>query len=432
LYVSHVFRQGGSLTISVNARDEEREATMQRRFNVIIKNVGSTQLKSEQQEQLLQAQQTEEIYYSVVLNELLPNPAGSDSNEFIELKNIGTVPADISGWILSSSKGTKRYVFALNTRINPNGLLIISKKELPFSQSNAYDLITLSSPSGKYIDAIDFDDAPSGMSYARTSQGDWLWTNKITPNKENNVDGVYDERDVKEDAPTSQSNTVKPDKKQAAQQGIECSIVVIPGIVGKNIAYCASPSYRIRFTSQTIPPLRQGDRVRVIGKITHPNSQALLTIRNISDIVIKAHGTAVTPKEYEISDIADDDLASLIHVSGVISRIQWPSVWIGDGEHEIRAYVYKTTSIEKPAMLIGDTMDITGVLDKASSGYRLLPRFPQDIRITIKERQSAMGNSFEEQQRARPENKSGYVLATLAALAIVSGGLMMQHLGKKG
>ncbi len=432
LYVSQVFKQSGSLTASVHARDKEREATMQRRLSIAGKNIGSTQPKSEQQEQILQAQQVEEVYYSIVLNELLPNPSGSDSNEFIELKNIGTVSADISGWMLSSSKGTQRYIFVQGTHINPNGLLVVPKKELPFSQSNAYDLITLSSPNGKQVDVIDFDDAPSGMSYARTSQGDWLWTKQITSNKENNVDGVYDERGVKEDAPTSQSNAVKSDKKQVAQQGIECSIVVVPGIVGKNIAYCANPSYRIRFTLQTIPPLRQGDRVRLIGKITHPNGQTLLTIRNISDVVIKTHGAAIIPKDYEIEDIADDDLASLIHVRGVISRIQWPSIWIGDGEYEIRAYVYKATSIEKPTILIGDTMDITGVLDKTSSGYRILPRSLQDIRITIKERQSTTGNSLEEKQGTRPKNKGGYVLATLAALAIVSGGLMIQHLGKKG
>ncbi|MEK7648519.1 MAG: lamin tail domain-containing protein [Patescibacteria group bacterium] len=431
LYVSHVFLQSGLVTVIAKALDEEHEEMIQKRLSITAsKNI--TALKQEQPQQLIQ----EDGVYPIVLNELMPNPKGSDSSEYIELKNIGMVSADISGWMLLSEQSTKRYVFVPGTKINAQALLVVSKKELPFSQSNEYDRIVLLSPSEKEIDTIDFDDAPSGMSYARTTKGDWLWIKHATPGVENNVDGIYDERNDEWDNEDDISGQKKvpskiTDTKKQTQPGIECTIAAVPGILGKNTAYCAHPFVRIRFGFQNIQKLQEGDRIRGNGKVSHSNGQTLITLKNAADISIIRHGEKALASELEINDITDGNLGSLARVGGSIVRMQWPSVWIGSAEHELRAYVYKTTLIKKPEAIVGDTIDITGILDKTASGYRILPRSSEDIRITPAQRKSELFGIVPEKSE-KQEKKGNYILATLAALAIVSGGLIVQYFGKKG
>ena len=427
LYVAHTYLSKGTYMVTARAADEIHEEVQTHR--VVI---GESKKTDGIQAVHPLPMQKEEILFPVVLNELYPNPTGSDAGEFIELKNNGEVIADLSGWSMEIGANGKRFVIPGAIAVPPLSYQAISKSDASFSLTNTYEAVALLSPSGIKVDAIDYDDAPSGMSYARTTRGDWLWTKRISIGKDNDVDDVYDERS-EEHMPSVQEplSISRPPSKSSQQNGIECTITAVPGIVGKGIAYCGDPPLRIRFTAQALPEMHEGDRFRLTGKISHPNGQTVLTVKNISDGVKKSSGKKIVPRDIELNDLSDDELASLIRVSGSVTKIQWPSMWIRDGENELRAYIYKTTSIARPQVFVGDGIDMAGILDKTSAGYRLLPRSTDDMHITQKEQPADTTDISLPVGEAQSPQKSSYILATLAALAIVSGGLIMQHLGKK-
>ena len=51
----------------------------------------------------------------LVINEILPNPAGSDDYEWIELKNIGSGDVDLTGWKISDA--SKSYIRSEERRV---------------------------------------------------------------------------------------------------------------------------------------------------------------------------------------------------------------------------------------------------------------------------------------------------------------------------
>ncbi len=118
----------------------------------------------------------------VVLNEILPDPEGVDTNdEFVEIKNISNTEINLAGWAI----GDKDKKYYISGSISPSGLLfwrrVVSGIVLNNIQSEE---VFLYDSNGNVVDRIKYDRAESGLSYSRFSV-DWKWTNQITPGQEN-------------------------------------------------------------------------------------------------------------------------------------------------------------------------------------------------------------------------------------------------------
>lgn len=426
MYVTHTFLRQGAIQMTLKANDGTHEEVLTQRVTIAPSADMNSLLREDRQTQSMK-----ESTFTLVLNELYPNPAGSDEGEYIEILNNGTTSIDIAGIALEVGKGGRRLTIPSHEILQSQGMKVITKKEILFSLVNTHDEIALFSPSGVQLDAIDYDDAPSGMSYARTSRGDWLWTKQGSPGKANNVDSIYENKDEEEerDESVSQHGTMIP--FAASQDEIECTIVVPPGVFAKKKAYCANPPYVLDMDIAHPPELSEGDRVSVSSKISSRNGQATLNVKNEQDISILSLDEEIVAQEKEISELSDADLISLIHVRGAVSRMQWPSLYVKNEDDELRVYFYKTTGIAKPQVVPGDAVELTGILDTSPSGYRLLPRRADDVRIIPIEPVLNEKTSSQPTQSSKGSQKGGYILATLAALAIVSGGLIMQYTASK-
>ncbi len=121
----------------------------------------------------------------VVINELLPNPSGSDSkNEWIELYNQGEKDVGLEGWFLMD-ESEKKFYFE-KTKIKKKKFLLIKAKESRISLNNSGDKIFLFNPNGKKSDAVKYGKSPAeDFSFARRSKEKFLWTSILTPGKKN-------------------------------------------------------------------------------------------------------------------------------------------------------------------------------------------------------------------------------------------------------
>jgi len=122
----------------------------------------------------------------VVVNEVFPNPAGSDSgNEFIELVNLSDATADLAGWSLGDAVNPNRHVFVAGDVIPAGGSIVIfdrgdhtsisnasNSSSGSLSLNNSGDSVTLRDAAGGVVSTVTWSGSTSGVSLNRAIDGD--------------------------------------------------------------------------------------------------------------------------------------------------------------------------------------------------------------------------------------------------------------------
>lgn len=126
---------------------------------------------------------------SVILNEILPNPKGSDQDkEFVELKNISADNVNLAGWKLTN-RGGSSYALPATSTIPAGSFLVLSRKDSRLALKNTGgDALELYDPANHLVDKVIYEDgAADDLSYNRLSATSttWQWSNALTPGREN-------------------------------------------------------------------------------------------------------------------------------------------------------------------------------------------------------------------------------------------------------
>lgn len=128
------------------------------------------------------AESAQNYQAKIILNELLPDPRGDDSqDEFIELKNLENRLIPLNGWYLKDAAG-KKYVLSGN--ISSGGFLLIKRSQSGLALNNNVDTVSLFNPDDQQKDKIAYNGAKEGFSFAQENN-QWQWTSRATPGLEN-------------------------------------------------------------------------------------------------------------------------------------------------------------------------------------------------------------------------------------------------------
>lgn len=121
---------------------------------------------------------------NIFINELYPNPPGSDAEEeFVEIINLTSSTINLDGWKLTDSVQS----FVLSGVLNPNQILFWKRAETKIALNNtAPETVKLIDVNKCEIDVVSYDKAGEGESYARALNGDYFWTSSPSPG-ENNI-----------------------------------------------------------------------------------------------------------------------------------------------------------------------------------------------------------------------------------------------------
>lgn len=129
--------------------------------------------------------------FGVIINEILPNPKGDDSeNEFVELKNLTDKEIDLEGWKLEDAAGTKFVISSKtlsSTKIPGKGFFVIYRKDSKIALNNSgNETLKLYQPNDNLIDLLSYSGTVlEDVSYARDEKNNWSWTTQVTPGQEN-------------------------------------------------------------------------------------------------------------------------------------------------------------------------------------------------------------------------------------------------------
>lgn len=123
----------------------------------------------------------------IVINELLLNPVGADSElEFVELFNAGEA-VELTGWTLADRAGEPgAYVFPAGFSLGAGEYCALFSSQTKISFNNSGDGAYLQDPQGETVSQAPVSGAAAeGVAFALDTEGAWAWTSVPTPGEKN-------------------------------------------------------------------------------------------------------------------------------------------------------------------------------------------------------------------------------------------------------
>jgi len=343
---------------------------------------------------------------TIIISEIFPNPPGKDNQEenyeWIELHNTSEKDVNLKGWQIDDvlNKGSKPYVIKENNIIKAGEYKTFSYADTKIMLNNTGDEVNILWPDGEIIDSAQYEKTVEGQSYSLTSGENWIWTAEITPKKENKTEAVLIEEDIMEndfeyvyveDEDNLESEIINPDFIEAdiedlwhfekhTRVKVAGIVSAPPGIFADNVFYLNGIqifSYEIK-----LPKIELGDEAEIIGKISEVGGEERILLEDKKDLKILSHNNLIEPKLISTGDVNESAEGLLVIVEGKVSQIKSEVFYLDDGSGQVKIYIKPQTGIKNPEIKIGDWMVITGQASQTSSGYRILPRFQQDIKLS--------------------------------------------------
>ena len=354
----------------------------------------------------------------IIISEIYPNSEGRDnrngSYEWIELYNDSDLDVNLGGWMIDDllEKGSKIYIIE-DEIIEAESYKIFDAACTKIALNNTGDEVNLLWPDGTVVDKIKYEKADEGLSYNLSNSGDWFWSSVITPEEENinlsfngNNIAEYDAQnyltyysddeyfvDEEFEDGYGGGEDLSPDYVEArledidhftkyARVKISGIVSTPPGVFSDKIFYISGSGIQIYSYEDEILNLNIGDEVEIIGRISEIGGEKRILIDRSEDIKIISSDNLVESKIVSTGDVSEVFEGCLITVEGKVAQIKSDVFFLDDGNGEIKIYIKPQTEIIKPEIEKGDWMVITGQVSQTSAGYRILPRFQGDVRLS--------------------------------------------------
>jgi PKD repeat protein len=414
---THSYSKAGEYKIKLSIFDS-RNASTTKEFLI---NITSDKINNSE---------TLNDYPNILISELFPNPAGRDDDEFIELFNPNIFEVNLSGWTIKDASKSGKWKIKDSTIIEPQEYIVFTKDDTEINLNNDSDSVYLLDPTENIIDKISYRGAKEEMSYSLDKNNNWLWSYNITPweeqsffefstfdnysnfSPENIPDPIINLGEIKNLDPGSKVEAI----------GL---VTAEPGILGKQIFYL--DGLQVYMYSKDFPELALGDKIKVIGETSKANGEIRIKIKNKEDIEFLGEKETPQIKETFIEDLGENLIGNLIKINGEITEHKGDTLWIDDNTEELKIYINKYTGINLDKCNPGQLAEVTGILSKTGSDYRLLPRYLEDIKLGKVLGEKAY--AAEEENFSEEENGlNKYLVVTALAILILSVAIVLKNM----
>jgi len=418
----HIYKQPGIYKVVLTVADP-KEAKDTAEINLTIKDTAEAKIIAPQ-----------EISNSdIYINEFLPNPVGPDEGEWIELKNSGQTNLDLAGWKIDDGDGgSSPYALPQGSVIAPQGFLLLKRVDTKIALNNTFDSVRLFNPEENLVSQVDFEEVKEGLSYALGNDGQWAWTEILTP-REENILAAAEENPATVKSSKKEKAVVDTTLEKVREEDLGTivrlsgRVAVEPGVLGKTIFYLAGSGIQVYFSKSDWPKLQLGNLIQVTGTLGQSSEETRIKLANKDDIQFLAAGAPPEPKEIIDEEINEDLEGYLVKVAGEVTDKKGQTIYLDTGTQEISVYLKASANIPKPKIEEGDQLSVTGIVSQTKSGYRLLPRYAEDLKIIAP---AVAAESGVEKTTIGGNTLKGdiikYLSATAGTLMLVLGGLMLK------
>ncbi len=391
------------LTVSDGKHDVAATATID-----VIDPIDVVSLRSKQSSNSVSAPQsvqatqppTATTMGQIFITEIFPNPAGADDSEWIELYNPNEFDVILDNWVIDDEDaGSKPYAIAERT-IGPQSYITLGKEETKLTLNNTSDEVRLFNADNALVDEVLYDDVQENASYAKSDDDFWYWSENTTYGASNTESG----RDAPVGADAFGQNVSAPPNRRVeaaipydvvdidlpnirelelgTKVRVQGAVAVEPGVLAKTYFYITgSPGIQVYFSKKDWPKLELGDVIGVIGELTETGGEMRLKVTAKEDIIALYKSEPPVPQETPTGDIAELIEGALVILAGELAEKKGTSWFIDDGSGETKITFQSTAAIQKPPAKAGDWLEVIGLVSETAAGYRVLPRYQEDIKL---------------------------------------------------
>jgi hypothetical protein len=282
--------------------------------------------KNEDEPAVVEENTFDENLARIRLSELLPNPEGSDSKEWIELINPTDSVIDLAGLLLEDT--AKSYELP-SIKLGPGEFHVIAREDSGIALNNSEETIRLRLDT-EVIDEFYYESSTEAFSWAVIEE-EWLETSLLTPGEENLAslenEPTHDDEDVQassekepsaapENAPRNISFADWKQIEDGENLVLSGIVNVLPETFASRSAYIQDPAdeevfgIELYFHKAEWPKLSIGDIIKVAGEKSVTSKGERLLVR--SRDAIQLFGTAVV-NEKDFSEAGNN---SIVFIEG--------------------------------------------------------------------------------------------------------------------
>ncbi len=364
---------------------------------------------------------TVELSLVPTFSALLPNPASNDADEWIEITNTVTSAIDLRGWSIVDA--SEKHAALDGITLAPGVSMRLPKNTTKISLNNDKEELRLLDPTGTTRDSVHYENAPPGSTY--TKEGDvWKWSGEST----SVAPMVSAVEATTPPPPTPQISEVRIAEIDMLDPGTEVAIsgvvTLLPGVLGKTTFAVMDPDgsaatfVRIRGNG-TAPILKEGDLVRITGKISSTPS-----INGAwKDVQVIGKVSAAKPEEKNPSEIAREDAGLKVHLLGTVAARgkRWLTVTDASAGHEVQVAFMRS---EAPPANAGDAVTVTGVVRFKNDAPELIVTDRAAAKITSVSKETEVSQPAPQAQSTKSSLGQTLVLAAHAERPVVAYGAL--------
>lgn len=378
----YVYERPGTYTVSLTVTDARgATATEKRRVTVqaadVVFGVSAPTVHD---------QATGVISSALRLSEIVPNPIGSDTEEWMEIENTSDVPAPLRGWTLVIPGPSERRALLTDGVVPARGFSVLPRSAFGIALRNDGASMELHDPPGVVVDTVTYSAAREGWSFARGDAGVWEWTRTPTPGQANMFSGSETARAASGRMGSSRvsvATTLRDidDVSRGDHVIVRGVVTAPPGSIGKQVFSIADDGggVEVFFGTRKVPALSSGDRVEVRGELREVSGSLRVGIAAASDVRVLGKGAPMEPASVRVHDASAERIGALIAVEGEVVEVRGRTIHLDDGSDEIRVAIPESAAGAMEAVRGGDTIRVAGILSRTSAGYRVLARSADDI-----------------------------------------------------
>ncbi|MBT6294792.1 MAG: PKD domain-containing protein [Candidatus Magasanikbacteria bacterium] len=371
---------------------------------------------------------------SLQISEIFPNPVGTDAAEFVEIYNPLNEEVSLAGIKIDDEEGGSRgYAFGDGDVIAANSYKIIEKKQSSIAYNNTSDSARLLFADGSVITEVRYDDVKEGASFVfDATKQVWVWTADITPGLQNSIAPIQQKEKKRINTSVRKTKRIKKIievplteiREQDIGDSVKTSgiVAVMPGVLGSQYFYIVgSPGVQVYMHKKNFPEFALGDEISVVGEISQVNGEARVKVKESTDITVLTHPGVPDPILLDVSDVHELYEGWLAQVSGEVTEVKGSHFYLDDGTEEVKVYLKRGTGLTKKDIIVGNLVQVSGIIGKTRQGYQLLPRSVEDVVHTGSVVKSGDGESVNVVDKDVKDGSSikRYLLVTLFGLLCI-------------
>ncbi|MBL7058499.1 lamin tail domain-containing protein [Patescibacteria group bacterium] len=373
----------------------------------------------------------------IIITEIMPNPDGSDEEEWVEIYNNSSSDININNWVIDDKEGgSKPYEFKQDIIVKTKDYLILDKEDIKVALNNSFDQVRLFDNNNQLMDFVEYSKALTGQAYALIGN-DWYWTSVGTPGQTNKLEVNILEAPTYEDYGFNESDIFDLYVEVALGEvnNFEVGslvrtagmVAVAPGILGTQFFYIVTDNAGIQVynNKKDFPELNIGDYIVVEGETALANNELRIKTKVAGDMKVIDNYPELLPVAKSFEEFNENLVGQFVSVQGSITEKKNTIIYIDNDEQEIEIYLKSLTNIKAKDIIEGSSYEVSGIVGMTSSGPKLMPRSIDDfVALTNNEINIGYPGTIKSEEWSIPvRNKKqelfNYLLVVGGAISIV-------------